>query len=263
VVGSPLNTYGPVVSAGAVYVLTPSSSGYVQSCIATPSPQASNKFGSSVAVFRSTLVVGAPDANSGEGTAYLYRLTPAGPVFRRQLQRPALAKAIGDKYATSVAVTDGTIVVGEPGMDTAAGADSGGAYVFADDGNTVVLDGTVEPLAGATSSAAGTSVAIEDEHIVLGAPLADSAGETDSGAAFVFERPPGGWLADTTESGTLTDSEGEPGDRLGTSVALTDDGAVVGIPLHDEPSTDAATRPDQGQVLIYDLLDVLMRDEFE
>src|SRR5579863_1913024 len=46
------------------------------------------------------------------------------------------------------------------------------------------------------------------------------------GAIFVFVKPPSGW-ADMTETARLLASDGQPGDYLGESVAISDDGSTI------------------------------------
>jgi len=46
------------------------------------------------------------------------------------------------------------------------------------------------------------------------------------GAIFVFVKPPTGW-ADMTETAMLTASDGQPGEYLGESVAISDDGSTI------------------------------------
>jgi FG-GAP repeat protein len=83
----------------------------------------------------------------------------------------------------------------------------------------------------------GSSVAISKDGntATVGAvgwcPLkkADGCGQ---GAIFVFVRPTSGW-ADMTETAMLLASDGQPGEYLGASVAISDDGSaiVAGAPL--------------------------------
>ena len=52
------------------------------------------------------------------------------------------------------------------------------------------------------------------------------------GAAYVFEKPAGGW-ADMTQAAKLTASDGAEGDQFGYSVAISGDNVVVGAPFDD------------------------------
>ena len=56
-------------------------------------------------------------------------------------------------------------------------------------------------------------------------PLKNSDG-CGQGAIFVFVKPASGW-ADMTETAMLTASDGQPGEYLGESVAISDDGSTV------------------------------------
>jgi len=55
------------------------------------------------------------------------------------------------------------------------------------------------------------------------------------GAVFVFVKPVSGW-ADMTETGLLLASDGQPGDYLGTSVAISDDGNTIVAGAPDWPA---------------------------
>jgi hypothetical protein len=82
----------------------------------------------------------------------------------------------------------------------------------------------------------GWSVAIskDGKTVVVGA--VNWCGTPDNGcgqgAIFVFVKPTNGW-ADTTETALLKASDGQPGEYLGESVAISDDGSaiVAGAPL--------------------------------
>ena len=81
---------------------------------------------------------------------------------------------------------------------------------------------------GAAADAFGTSVAIDDDTIVAGAP-SPFANTTSRGAAYVFVKPKHGWQ-EATETAKLTASDGAAGDALGTSVAIDGDTIVAGAP---------------------------------
>ena len=72
----------------------------------------------------------------------------------------------------------------------------------------------------AASDFLGTSVAIDGDVMVVGAPR-DDVGANDQGSAYVFVKPASGW-ADATETAKLTASDAALGDNFGTSVAIGD-----------------------------------------
>lgn len=82
----------------------------------------------------------------------------------------------------------------------------------------------------------GWSVAIskDGKTVAVGAVnwCATQGNGCGQGAVFVFVKLAGGW-ADVTETAMLTASDGQPGEYLGESVAISDDGStiVAGAPL--------------------------------
>jgi hypothetical protein len=77
----------------------------------------------------------------------------------------------------------------------------------------------------------GDTVAVDDDVIVVGAHNYKSAGITESGAAFVFQRVNNTW----TESATLTAPDPAATDKFGASVAVNGTLVVVGATQTDEP----------------------------
>lgn len=75
----------------------------------------------------------------------------------------------------------------------------------------------------------GISVGISGDTVVAGAPGADDGTNNveDAGAAYVFVKPSLGW-ADMTQTAKLIASDGQAGDNLGVSVAISGDVVVVG-----------------------------------
>jgi hypothetical protein len=88
-------------------------------------------------------------------------------------------------------------------------------------------------------------VAISGDTIVAGARGTDVGGNVDQGAVYVFVKPAGGWN-NSVELAKLTASDGGPGDRLGTSVAIFGDVIVAGAPRADVNGVD-----DRGAVYVF------------
>ena len=72
----------------------------------------------------------------------------------------------------------------------------------------------------------GYSVSIYGDVAVIGAPGDDDGGDR-SGSAYVFEKPPGGWV-DMTETTKLTASDATVRVYFGHSVSINGDVAVIG-----------------------------------
>jgi hypothetical protein len=78
----------------------------------------------------------------------------------------------------------------------------------------------------------GTSTAIGDNTIVVGTPSAIvvQSGRYYRGAAYVFNKPSGGWQTTTAPSERLLPSDGTVNDGFGTGVCISGGTIVVGAP---------------------------------
>ncbi len=110
-----------------------------------------------------------------------------------------------------------TVAVGVPG-DDGTGA-SGSVRVFTGSGATWTPQGTLT----STASALGSSVALDGDTIIAGAPTSNVSGTLFAGKAVVFVRSNGVWAEQATLIGAAS-----IGENFGTAVALDGDTAVVG-----------------------------------
>ena len=149
--------------------------------------------------------------------------------------------AYGDFLGFSVSISGDEIVVGAA-YDDDIGIDFGSAYVFQKPvGGWVNMTQTAKLTAsdGAASDLFGFSVSISGDVAVVGA-ITDDAPLSDSGSAYVFERPLGGWVS-MTQTAKLTASDGAAGDQFGVSVSISGDVAVVGAFLHDDNGLESGS----------------------
>ena len=79
----------------------------------------------------------------------------------------------------------------------------------------------------------GSSLALDGDLLVVGAPADDVNGVQDAGAAYVFDLRSGALLSTLTKPGPLA------GDNFGSSVALSGNTVVVGAPGDDTGASDA------------------------
>jgi hypothetical protein len=138
-------------------------------------------FGSSVAVSQGTFVVGAIGTDYGAGAAYVFEMSSAGWPTRPTASLADPARTYGDLFGYSVAISDGTAVVGAHGTNTDAGA----AYIYV----RAAADWPATPTATLADPAAtpydyfGNSVAVISGGVaVVGAPGSNSS----VGAAYIF-----------------------------------------------------------------------------
>ena len=81
---------------------------------------------------------------------------------------------------------------------------------------------------GAANDQFGNSAALSGETALVGAPLCDTAGGADAGAAYVFVRSASSW----SQQQKLTAADGAANDQFGNSVALSGETALAGAPNH-------------------------------
>ncbi len=170
---------------------------------------AGDRYGESVAVAGELAVIGVPT----DGSVYLAERTATGWEFTERLKPSRPASWFGGSVAT-----DGEwIVVG------AEFEEGGAAFVFARSGDRWVEDGEL-PLGDTEPGIRfGSSVAISNGVVVVGAPRDDRAGSVDNGSASVFTRGAGAWRRDAL----LVPDVLVPRGAFGSRVAISGETIVV------------------------------------
>ena len=220
VVGAPAY-YAEPARQGAAYVFVEIDGAWSQQAeLTAPDGLWSNKFGSSVAISGSTVVVGAPwdtvGSNYQQGAAYVF--VESGGVWSQQAELTASDGAAEHFFGTSVAVDGGTAVVGAPPNWSGGSTPPGAAYVFVQSGT---MWGQQAELTGSDGDGRfGWSVGVDGSTAVVG----DSSQE----AVYVFAASGGTW----SQQAKMSASDGVAGDNFGSSVAIGGTTAVVGAPWH-------------------------------
>lgn len=255
---------------GEVFVFTRSGGVWSQTGNFTTTDGGSSaiRFGQSVAISGSTMVVGATDADSSIGAAYVFTLS--GGLWTQQAKLTTLTHS-RLTFGSSVAINGNTIAVADAAADrvtvfTGSGASwteqadltatglrgtgaSGDQYVsvVAISGDTLVADTSddvaVFTRSGSTWSAPttltpsialgsfGESVDIDGGTIVVGASTSGS-----DGRAFVFAGSGSSWTeTDILQraAGTCGSPFGSNGCRLGETVAISGGLIATGAPDYD------------------------------
>jgi hypothetical protein len=188
-------------------------SSFQQAKLIATDAAAGDQSGSSVAIYGSTAVVGAPGKNGATGAAYVF--TRSGSTWTQQAKLTATGAAAGDEFGFSVALSGSTAVVGAYRKNGGTGA----AYVFARSGSTWTQQAKLTATGAAPGDFFGSSVALSGSTAVIGA-----LGENSfTGAVYVFTGSGSTW----TQRAELT-ADAAPGDDFGYSVALSGSTAVVG-----------------------------------
>ena len=193
---------------------------------------ANDHFGRSVAVSGDTIVVGA----ASPGRAYVFVRPSAGWSGTRTQTATLTASggAAGDGFGSSVAINGDTIVVGAPDSTVGLNAGQGRAYVFVKPitgwSGTRTQTATLTASGGAAGDGFGSSVAIDGDSILVGAPNSFVGLNAGQGRAYVFVKPVAGWSGTRSQTAELTVSGGAAGDHFGSSVAIGSDTALAGAP---------------------------------
>ncbi|MCP4494316.1 MAG: hypothetical protein GY820_44500, partial [Gammaproteobacteria bacterium] len=205
---------------------------------------AGDNFGSSVALFGSTALIGAWGDNDGgpsTGSAYIFSDDDSGNWSQQAKLTAADEAAFDDRFGYSVSLYGDTALIGaymagEYGDEN--GANSGAAYIFTDDGlgnwsrqaRLTSADATADDLFG-------RSVAIDGDTVLVGA-LGDDDNGSYSGSAYIFTRDAyGSW----SQQAKLIATDGAAGDWFGDSVSVYGDTALVGAHLDDDNNENSGS----------------------
>src|SRR5262245_6480268 len=189
-------------------------------------------FGGAMAISGDTVVVGARfhdgEAGIDQGTAYVFVRSGGGAWTQQQKLEPSFA-AENSRFGASVAISGDTAVVGAPGDPGELGLQQGSAYVFVRSGGVWSEQRKLEASDPAQFDSFGSSVAISDDTIVVGAVSASGAQNNDQGAAYVFVRSSGGaWTQ--TQKLEVSVPDARFANSFGDSVAISGDTLVIGAP---------------------------------
>lgn len=218
-----------------------------------------DRFGGALAIDDTVIVIGSPlddiGASPDQGSAYIFGSSGGGWVEQAHLI--AADGESDDYYGASVAVDRNTIVIGAPGGNQGANfLTVGAAYVYvkaadwAQQAKLFASDGEEDDVLG-------TTVAIDNDTIIAGAPGDDINGNFNQGSAYVFERRGTTW----TRQAKIIDERGLAMDSFG-AVGISGDKIIVGargsenIPRSapasgDDEQTDAPALFNQGAVVFY------------
>ena len=220
-----------VALAGALALLlvTASSAAALEHKLTAADGAASDRLGTSVSIGGGTIVLGAPGDDAGRGSVYVFQRS--GDTWMNTAKLTASDGAPGDGLGSSVALNGDTIVAGAPGDAIGANRSQGSVYTFARSGAAARSEtAKLTAVDGAVGDGLGSSVAIDGDTIVAGAPGHVVDGHGSQGAVYTFASV---GPAARTETAELTASDGAASDLLGASVAIDGDTIVAGAPTDD------------------------------
>lgn len=217
------------IDAGVVYrtqLALPTFSAPQAAVPASPSGQ----FGIAMALdAQNRLLIGEPLARAGalRGGAVRRYLGSDAPSAQSKLSaiRPGQG-AQQDIFGWSVSAQGSVAVVGALLRDSALGADSGEAFVFRRQNQSWVLQQSLLPELRAVDQRFGSAVAIDGEHILVGALWDSVAGVTEQGSITPFRLQNGQWL----RAARITASQPQARANFGAKAFISGTWAFVAAP---------------------------------
>lgn len=212
--------------------------------------------GAALAADASFAVLGAMGEDDGAvtntGAAYLYTRSGTTWMQGQRLRSADGDRTINENFGQSVAVSaDGmTIAIGSEFEDEGTSDNRGAVWIFVPMGGTWTLQAKLRASDKADGDHFGRSLALsaDGNTLLVGAPDQDEVGTLNNGAAYVFNRMPGGttWM----ETKKLLASDIAGAEAFGHAVALSGDGATALIGANAE---DDSGLTDNGAAYVFAL----------
>jgi hypothetical protein len=219
-VGAPAHSDPGAPQAGAVYVFTRSAGAWTLQGDVLTGGAAYDAFGSGVALTGDTLLVGA--SRGGYATVFVRE----DGVWTAKAELTPDPATPGDGFGASVSLSGDTALVGAPGAEV-SGVVCGAAYAFTRSGGVwsqqAKLNASEYVSAG---DSLGSSVAINGDTALIGAPDTDLEGTPNAGAAYLYVRCGPVW----GDPSRLTPWVPAQARNFGSAVALDDEAAAIGGP---------------------------------
>ena len=212
---------------GAAYVCEKYEEGWVLTAKLTASDgHEYDSFGYSVAIDGDVIVVGAVGNNDNpgpDGSAYVF--TKNNDEWTQQETQKLVASDGNplDNFGISVAIQGDVIVVGAKNHQDMM-TDSGSAYIFEKQGDQWHEILELYPSDPWQGNSFGTSVAIDEDVIVVGGPTANGL-NAYSGGAYIYEKEGDTWPQ--LETAKVIADDGLTHDHFGWSVAV--DGTTIAV----------------------------------
>jgi hypothetical protein len=239
--------------SGAAYVFVRSGTTWTQQAyLKASNTEAGDHFGTSVAIFGDTVVVGAYAEDSAatsvngsqssngavdSGAAYVF--VRVGSTWTQQAYLKASNSAAFDEFGWDLAISEDTVIIGADYQ-----AKAGAAYIFVRTGSIWAQQAYLRASNPGLNDRFGRSVAIFGDTAAIGAFAEDSSAagvngdqnnnaSPDSGAVYIFVRNGSVWLQQAYPKA----SNAAAGDSFGIAVAVSGDSALVGAYEEDSAAT--------------------------
>ena len=228
VIGTPHNDDNGE-NSGSAYIFKNNGSNWVQQQKLTASDAAeSDLFGYYVSISGNHVIVGAPyndDNGDMSGSAYIFK--NIGAQWIEQQKITASDGAASDLFGF-VSINGEYAIIGAP-YDDDIGSNTGSIYIYKFDGVSWTEQQKLHASDTSSFIGFGTTVNINDEYAIIGAPFKDDLG-SNSGCVYVFKNNEENWI----ENQKLTASDGVTDDLFGRCVSMDGGYIAIGAPKDDD-----------------------------
>jgi hypothetical protein len=244
-VGAPSDDVGSNADQGSVSIYQHNGVSWILlQKITDATGSAGDRFGTQVSISGNYAIVGSPldddGANVDEGSVSIYQISGASWVLMQKLTDAT--GVAGDQFGSSVSISGNNVIIGSPYFDVVGSPDLGAINFFQlSSGTWVYMVKGIDGL-GQANDNFGSSVSISGNYAIVGSPFRNEGASLDQGSGFIFQLNAGAW----TQIQRIT--AGSAGDNFGTSVCISGNYIIVGV-----PNDDVGANADQGSVLIYEL----------
>lgn len=173
-----------------------------------------------------------------DGAAYVFSTDGEGG-WSQSAKLVANDGTYADHFGISVALSGSTAIVGGYGHPV-NGTPAGASYVFTESAGIWTQQAKLVASDAGDYQEFGSAVAILGDTALVGAPRAN-ADEAYAGAAYVFTRSGSAWA----QQAKLTKAGGTYDDNFGSTVALSDDFAIVGTQTYYDAGSVSIYRRNQ------------------
>jgi hypothetical protein len=220
---------GPLANAGAAFIFVRSGDTWIQEAKLIPKDaQAGDTFGVSVAIDGNAVVVGATgtDVDDVDNAGAAYVFVRQGIIWTQKAKLVASDPGMDDGFGVSVGIDGNTVAVGADGKDQLPVYDTGAVYVFLFRGTSWDQKAKLTSPELPIGDYFGSSVAISNDRLVVGATEANPNGNRGPGSAYVFQGSGNSWHLEAK----LTAKDARNGDFFGNAVAFNGSTIAVGAP---------------------------------
>lgn len=182
-------------------------------------------FGRPLALEGNTALIGAlfDDSPAGTDTGAVYVFVRQGTVWSQQARLVALDAAAFDSFGWSVSIFGNNALIGALQDDTAAGANTGSAYIFTRNGTIWTQMAKLIANDAAADDSFGRSVSLGAGTAVIGAVGDNTPAGENAGSAYIFTGSGATW----TQKTKLLASDGAPFDSFGQSLSLSGNTVLI------------------------------------